>query len=281
MIGPAPAFTGSGGGTVKGTNRRADEAHGLSGDLPMNERVRWFGRHAWLVGLLSLLGGCATHRESHTARTGIEQLLVSSAVDQSLDQVDLRPLKDKHVFLQTKYLDCVDKNYVVVSLHHRLTHTGGILVDKPEEADVILEVASGGVGTDSQAIFVGLPEIPLPTPSPTSIPRLSVLTRSRLNVTAKLLGVAYDAKTRAPVIRSGIALARSDMNEWNVLGTGTITSGSVPEQLYTATGEEDINIVNATRMAREALTPPQQAPPVVGMGTPKIRTVSGLLEKKP
>jgi hypothetical protein len=248
----------------------------------MNEGIGSFGRHAWLLGLLTLLGGCATQRESHTARTGIEQLLVSSAIDQSLDQVDLRPLSGKHVFLQTKYLDCVDKNYVVVSLHHRLTHTGVVLVDKPEEADVILEVASGAVGTDSQAIFVGLPEIPLPTPSPTSIPRLSVLTRSRLNGTAKLLVVAYDAKTKSPVIRSGIALARSDMNEWNVLGSGTVTSGSVPEQLHAATGEMDINIVNATRMAHEALTAPQpQAPPVVGRRTPEIRTVSGLLKKKP
>ena len=47
-------------------------------------------------------------------RTGVEQLLISSAVDQSLDHIDLSPLREKQVFLETKYLDCVDKNYIIL-----------------------------------------------------------------------------------------------------------------------------------------------------------------------
>src|SRR5262245_12727664 len=94
------------------------------------------------------LVGCATQKESHTPRTGIEQLLTSSAIDQSLDKVDLSPLRGKQVFLESKYLDCVDKNYVIVSLHHRLLGKGSRLVDKPDSADAIVEVGSGAVGTD-------------------------------------------------------------------------------------------------------------------------------------
>jgi hypothetical protein len=223
-----------------------------------------------IVTLCATLGlaGCATDRQSHTARTGVEQMLISSAVDRSLDQVDLTPLRHRKVFLETKYLDCVDKNYVIVSLHHRLLHTEAKLVDKADNADVILEIASGAVGTDSQDLFVGIPEIPLPPPSPIAIPRLAFLTRSRLNGTAKLLVLAYEADTKEPVIRSGIALARSDQNHWNVLGTGTITTGSVPQELAAATGEVDFNLYGLGNLGQKVLaeestsTPPQQVLPV-------------------
>lgn len=204
--------------------------------------------------------GCATQKESHTARTGVEQLLISSAIDQSLDRVDLSPLKGRTVFLETKYLDCVDKNYIVVSMHHRLMALGAKLADKPEAASAVVEVASGGVGTDGEELFVGVPEIPLPPPSPIAIPKLTMFSRHRLNGTAKLLVVAYDSRTKAPIV-DGASLARSDHNNWNFLGTGTITSGSVPTQIANATGEIDFNLVNAAALAKRSITPAPPASP--------------------
>ena len=38
--------------------------------------------------------------------------------------------------------------------------------------------------------------------------------------TAKLAIVAYDARTRMPVIDSGTPLARADYKQWNVMGAG-------------------------------------------------------------
>lgn len=197
--------------------------------------------------------GCATQKQSYTARTGVEQLLISSAIDQSLAKIDLQPLQNRRVFLDTKYLDCVDKNYVIVAMHHRLLALKAQLVDKSDEAETIVEVASGAVGTDSEELFVGVPEIPLPPPSPIAIPRLSVFTRSKMNGTAKLLVVAYDAKTKRPVINSGSALARSDQKTWNLLGTGTVQTGSVPTELAAATGEIDFNIGTVASASRNAI----------------------------
>lgn len=34
-------------------------------------------------------------------------------------------------------------------------------MDKPDDADILLEIASGGVGTDRTDLTVGSPEIPL------------------------------------------------------------------------------------------------------------------------
>lgn len=185
------------------------------------------------------LAGCATMKESDTARTGLEQLLVSSAADQALNRVDLTPIARAKVYVEQKYLDCVDKNYIVVALHQRLLGLGCSLVEKAEEADVVLEVSSGGVGTDRKEMFVGVPQIPLPPPSPISIPKMPLYTKNAAMGTAKLLIIAYDNKSKQQVINSGYALARSDHRNWSVLGMSGITTGSVPNELARWTGEAD------------------------------------------
>ncbi|HTM53960.1 MAG TPA: DUF6655 family protein [Pirellulales bacterium] len=198
--------------------------------------LRWL---TCFVCALPTIVGCATTKSSDTARTGIEQLLISSATDQALDKVNFEPIRNAKVFVETKYLDCVDKNYIIVSVHQRLLRNGSTLVDKPEEAQVILEVGSGAVGTDRQEFFVGMPQIPLPPPSPISIPKLELFTRTRAMGTAKLTVLAYDAQTRVAVIDSGRLLARSDYKQWHVMGASPVVSGRVPAELNAATGEHE------------------------------------------
>ena len=181
--------------------------------------------------------GCASVKQSDTARTGIEQLLLSTAIDDSLDKVDLRPVAGANVFVKTDYLDCVDKNYVIVGLHSRLLSNGCTLADKAEGADVILEVAAGALGTDRTDMNVGTPEIPLGLMG--SIPQLNFYERKRSMGTAKLVVVATDATTKQTVINSGFALARSDHQFWSALGAGPVMSGSVPQQLEEATGHSE------------------------------------------
>jgi hypothetical protein len=184
------------------------------------------------------LTGCATRKQSDTARTGVEQLLISTAVDRALDKVDYKPISGAKVFVEEKYLDCVDKNYVFVALHQRLLRNNCTLVAKAEDADVIMEVTSGGVGTDRTDLFVGVTEIPLPPPSPISIPRMSVYNRTRAIGTAKIGLVAYDAKTKLPRINTD-PLARSDYKAWTVLGTGGAEGGTLTQEVAAATGDHD------------------------------------------
>ncbi len=170
---------------------------------------RWFPLVVALGSTaLGTLVGCVTTKQTDTARTGIEQLLLSTATDQALDKVDLSPIARAKVFVDTQYLDCVDKNYVIVSLHQRLLRQDCKLVDKREDADVIVEVGAGSLGTDRTEWFVGVPEIPLAMPSPISIPKLSVFTRTKSIGTAKLCVVALDVKTHQAVINSGYSLAQ-------------------------------------------------------------------------
>lgn len=191
------------------------------------------------LALAPLLAGCATMKQSDTARTGIEQLLISSAADRALDSIDFKPIAGSKVFIDEKYLDCVDKNYVLLSTRQRLLRLNCSLQAKAEDADVVVEMASGGVGTDRTDMFVGIPSVPLPPPSPVSLPKLTVFERVRAMGTAKLVVVAYDAKTRLPVINADYAIARADHRNWTVLGFGGVNSGSVHDELVSQAGDNE------------------------------------------
>ena len=110
-----------------------------------------------LVGCLMAFVGCASSKTSNTARTAKEQMLLSNAVDQSLDKVDFTPMYGQKVFVEEKYLDCVDKAYVIGSIRHRVMRAGGVLMPSIDEADVVMEARSGAVVTDSSESFLGTP----------------------------------------------------------------------------------------------------------------------------
>jgi hypothetical protein len=188
-------------------------------------------------------------KESDTARTGLEQLLISNAVDQSLAKVDFRPVAGAKVHLKTDLLDCVDKNYVLLSTRSKLLANRCTLVDKVEDADILLEIASGGVGTDRTELVVGSPEIPLGLMG--SVPKVNFYERKKAMGTAKLAIIATDTKSKQPVINSGFSLARSDHQHWSMMGTGPVLSGSVADQIkeHTGTSETLIHMPSSSSIA--------------------------------
>lgn len=191
----------------------------------------------WLSGrnliLLAMIVscGCTSARTSNTSRTAKEQLLISNSVDQALDKVDFTPLAGQMVFLDDKYLDCVDKNYVVASIRHRVMNAGATIAGKAEDAEIVLEARAGSVGTDTAETFFGMPEIALPGPVPVSLPEIKLLSRTSQTGTAKIGLVAYDAKLRHKLGEGGMTVARSDDNNWYLLGMGPYQNGSVRAEM--------------------------------------------------
>ncbi|MEQ1828818.1 MAG: DUF6655 family protein [Pirellula sp.] len=192
-----------------------------------------------MFGVVCLIAvfGCASMKESDTSRTGLEQLLISNAVDQTLAKIDFSPVSGAKVFLKSDLLDCVDKNYVLLSTKSKLLSNRCTLMDKADDADVVMEIASGGVGTDRTDLQVGSPEIPLGLMG--SIPKVTVYERKKAMGTAKLSIIAIDNKSKQPVLNSGFSLARSDHQHWTLMGAGPVLSGSVANQIqeYTGTSE--------------------------------------------
>lgn len=184
------------------------------------------------VSLAVTMTGCTHTSTSNTARTAKEQMLLSNAVDQSLDKVDFTPLYGQKVFVDDKYLECVDKSYVVGSLRHRVMRAGGALATTADDADVVMEVRSGGVGTDSAEMFLGVPSLPLPAGMQT--PEVRLTERKSQYGYSKLGLVLFDAKTKNVLGDGGMSLAQSDDNNWFVLGMGPFQDGTLKSDVASA-----------------------------------------------
>ncbi|MBX3443332.1 MAG: hypothetical protein KF774_13080 [Planctomyces sp.] len=187
------------------------------------------------VAVLAMAGlaGCTSAQTSNTARTATEQLLLSNAVDQTLDKVDFRPFSGQAVYLEEKYMDCVDKQYVIASIRHRILRAGGQLVDKVDDAAIVLEPRSGGVGTTSSSSFLGFPEVVLP--GMLTLPEIRMFTRTRQSGFAKIGMAAYDAKSHETLGAGGVSVAQSDDSNYYVVGIGPFQSGSLKKEIERTT----------------------------------------------
>lgn len=208
-----------------------------------------------VTALVLVLAGCASSKSSNTARTGTEQLLISNAVDQSLNKVDFQPFNGHTVFLNDKFVDCVDKSYVISSVRHRLLTAGAELVDDPAKADVLVELRSGAIGTDTAESFVGVPEITLP--GMLTLPEVRLLTRSSQKGIAKLGLVAIDTRTQRVLGTGGVSLAQSDTQNWFVMGVGPFKTGSIDNEVQTSTTGQASRVRNWIP-ASVAFNPPPQ-----------------------
>ncbi len=112
-----------------------------------------------LCGALALSAlGLRFHQDLQHDPHGTEQLLITNAVDQALDKIDFRAFRGHTVYLDDRYVECLDKQYVIASVRHRILHQGAIIVQKPEDAEVLVEMRTGVIGTDIAESFVGVPK---------------------------------------------------------------------------------------------------------------------------
>jgi hypothetical protein len=178
-----------------------------------------------VAALIGLVAGCTSTKQSNTARTATEQLLISNAVDQSLNKVDFAPLAGATVFVEEKYIDCVDKGYIIGSVRHKLLQAGALLAGKPEEADAIIELRSGGVGTDVSSSYLGVPGFT--APGMIGIPDIKIVTHDTQKAVAKIGIVVYSTKSKRELGEGGVSMARADDTNSYFMGFGPRQSGTL------------------------------------------------------
>lgn len=177
--------------------------------------------------------GCTTTRTSNTDRTGLEQMLISNAIDQAVSSNSFSSVRGRNVFVQEKYLECTDKPYIIGSIRNRVLDAGGRLVDAVENADVVLEARSGGVGTDNTDKYVGLPGLAIPG-IPFELPEVRLWEQNAQFGTAKIAITCFDTKSGEQLESTGNLVARSDNSRWNVLGFSTGDTGTVNREIAQA-----------------------------------------------
>jgi hypothetical protein len=194
----------------------------------------WYGRKSRLcLGLALLIMGCGTTRQTETARTATEMLLLSNAVDETVSEFDLSYLSGKEVFLDTTYLEStVDKGYVISSIRQHMMASGVKITEAKDKAAYIVEARTGALGTDSHSVMVGVPQMTIPqvvpVPGvPSSVPEIPLAKRTKQTGVAKLALFAYHRESGQIVWQSGVQQFSSFAKDAFVFGMGPFRSGTI------------------------------------------------------
>ncbi|GIW86615.1 MAG: hypothetical protein KatS3mg108_0939 [Isosphaeraceae bacterium] len=193
------------------------------------------GRRLIACALAALSAGCGTVKQTGTARTATEQILLTNAWDQALASVDFSPLAGVPVFIDTQYIKgTIDEGWLVSSLRQAMLSQGVLIRSKPEQALWILEPRVGAYGTDSYNWLLGVPQTTVPVtlgglPAGT-IPEIPIIKKSHQQGIAKLALFAYDRASGQLVWRSGTQLAMADAKDVYVGGVGPVQSGSIRQR---------------------------------------------------
>ena len=190
-----------------------------------------------LALLAGLTSGCVNkQRMTQPAQSVGEQLLLSTAIDRTLSELDMEAigrLKGFKVYLSTTYLKALDQEYLIGSLRDLLFSSGVLVVDDPEQAQMIVEMRSGANSLDSATVTAGIAEdqaLPNPvTGAPVALPELALFKKeNNVSVTTVAL-VAYHADTRVHVFSSGTLLGGAYDRHYQILGLFRLRFTDVPE----------------------------------------------------
>lgn len=208
---------------------------------------------ALLLLTMSLTGGCATIRVTDPQRTATEQFLMSQAVSQSLAQLNYDALRDRKIWIETGYLSgaeqvivngevrqrlftTAEQAFATGELRERLLQSGARLVQEKKQADVIVEVRSGGIGVDRMENLIGVPALLLSGATsttgaggiPITTPEIIIYKNTRQRGYASVSFVAYRADSGEYITSSGPYIGRTIRDDFWIFGAGPRTVGNIP-----------------------------------------------------
>jgi len=190
-----------------------------------------------LAGFTSL-GGCASVRVTDPERTATEQMLLSRAAEEAVAQLSTETLRDREVYVSSEYFNSVDSSYALGELRAHLLENGVRLSNDRQEAKVIVEARSGGVGIDRYNFLLGLPQVFLPASDSvagtdlnsggvTITPELAIIKRIRQLGFASVAFVAYWKDTGEVLASSGPYVGHTRRVDWWFFGYGPTTNGNI------------------------------------------------------
>ncbi|MCS7305610.1 MAG: hypothetical protein NZ602_10955 [Thermoguttaceae bacterium] len=193
--------------------------------------------------------GCGTTRWTDTSRTATEQLLLSDAIDRAVSQVDFRALAGRTVYLDAQPVQgLTDAPYLISTVRQQLLASGCILKEKREEAEYVVELRAGALGTDRHDILFGIPATQLPSVFllngiPTNIPEIPFIKRTQQQGVAKIAVFAYNRTTGRPAWQSGVVAAQSKAKSTWVFGAGPFQRGTIYEGTAFAGSKLDVPLI--------------------------------------
>jgi len=179
----------------------------------------------FLIFILSIiLSSCSNFRVTHTKRTGIEEKLLSTSINRALNVPLLSSIDKKKVFLETSNFstyDTTDKmitGYAIGYVKAYLGESGAIIVNDKINADIIIEMYAGALGTDYRDFLIGIPElgVPIPFSGTLETPKLSIIEKLTQTAVCRLMFVIKDNKTDEIIATKTNMEGTSYFNRWTI-----------------------------------------------------------------
>lgn len=204
-----------------------------------NLRLAFFAVLA-VVSTLSI--GCGTTKFSDTSRTATEQLLISSAMEDLVDEYDYTRLSGLKVFVKSANTT-TDGDYLKSLVRQQLAANGAFVKDAEDAADYIVEIAPGTVGTNRYDLMYGIPETTVPAigtlTTATSIPEFALIKRTDQKAQVKLVMWAYNKTTGSIIWQSGIDTKSARIRDRWIFGAGPFTTATFDKKGGVRLGADD------------------------------------------
>lgn len=195
------------------------------------------GKHGFCAALaaaiLIVLTGCSQTGLTKPPRSASEQLLISTATDRALQQASFAYLSGKKVFVEKAFLENqYDKEYVLGAIRDYISQSGGRLVAKVEDSEIVVEPRSGALSIDASSSLIGIPEssAPLPLAGSVQIPEMALFKSEKQFSIAKLAILAYDQTSREHILSTGPLIGRANIKYYKFLGFIKYNKTTVPEK---------------------------------------------------
>lgn len=190
--------------------------------------------------LLGLGASCTSVRETSPARSAMEQLLISGAVDDALMRLRLDMPAGRLVWVDAGDFEGYDQKYAIGAIKEQLLRLGGRLVPDRGSAETVVAIRSGALSIEDTGALVGLPraQVPVPFAGNLNTPEIPIWRKDMATGVAKIGVTAYSAKTGAlePFSPPAPVYGFSQRTRWDSLFVGwTEADVRLPE---TGTGRQ-------------------------------------------
>ncbi len=147
-----------------------------------------------IIGILLIVSSCThTYQSTYTKKSGIEQLLVTKAVDEAIQMMTV-DIKGSKVFVDVACLMRDEQSYIRKAFTHWFLDAGVLVSEYPWDANYIVSVLVKVAGTDGDQIFVGVPSIPIPLAISLTTPALTIFSQTIQEGRVEMEVVIYSPK---------------------------------------------------------------------------------------
>lgn len=201
---------------------------------------------AMVLNFAVVAAGCTTVIMTEPPETATEQLLITTAIDNAVANMNVAIPAGTRIFFDSSYFDGIGRDqkvlfpkYAMAAIREKLLQSGALLAEDRQSADMIVEARTGGQSVDHNSLFIGIPALSIPLPPsfyPVPTPELALFKRDRQTGVAKLAIVAYRKADGAYAASSGSSFGSSNHTETTILLLfDNITSDIEPKALQART----------------------------------------------